>query len=183
MDKRTRWQGPLIRLRAILQDFPLQETLKWRQPVYAVDGGNIAILYDMKAFCGVSFFNGAVLEDPAGLLEPPGPNSRFARRARFCTDDEVIEAEPALRQLIAAAIEAERTGLKPDPAPEPEWPDALTDALADDPELAAAFDALTPGRQRGYAIVIAQAKQAATRAARVQKHRARILAGKGIHDR
>jgi uncharacterized protein YdeI (YjbR/CyaY-like superfamily) len=54
--------------------------------------------------------------------------------------------------------------------------------LARDPELSAAFDALTPGRQRAYLLHFAGAKQSATREARVEKCAPRILAGKGLLD-
>jgi uncharacterized protein YdeI (YjbR/CyaY-like superfamily) len=54
--------------------------------------------------------------------------------------------------------------------------------LDDDPELAEAFRALTPGRQKGYLLHFAGAKQSATRAARVEKHAPRILKGLGLDD-
>jgi len=62
-------------------------------------------------------------------------------------------------------------------------PDELVEALDADPELADAFRALTPGRQTSYLINLAQAKQPATRTARVEKFRPRILAGKGALER
>ncbi len=55
--------------------------------------------------------------------------------------------------------------------------------LANDPELAAAFAALTPGRQREYNFHIAGAKQAKTRESRIDKCVPKILAGKGLRDR
>ena len=58
-----------------------------------------------------------------------------------------------------------------------------TSELDEAPDLKAAFDALTPGRQRGYSLYIGGAKQPATRFSRIEKHRDRILEGKGIHDR
>jgi uncharacterized protein YdeI (YjbR/CyaY-like superfamily) len=54
--------------------------------------------------------------------------------------------------------------------------------LDDDPELAEAFHALTPGRQKGYLLHFTGAKQSATRAARVEKHAPRILRGLGLDD-
>ena len=54
--------------------------------------------------------------------------------------------------------------------------------LDDDPALAEAFHALTPGRQKAYLLHFAAAKQSATRAARVEKHIPRILKGLGIDD-
>ena len=55
-------------------------------------------------------------------------------------------------------------------------------ALKRMPELKKAFNALTPGRQRGYLLHFAGAKQASTRVARIEKHVPRILAGKGLDD-
>lgn len=40
-----------------------------------------------------------------------------------------------------------------------------------------------PGRQRGYALHFAGAKQPATRIRRIEKYLPAILAGKGMHDR
>jgi uncharacterized protein YdeI (YjbR/CyaY-like superfamily) len=62
-------------------------------------------------------------------------------------------------------------------------PDELTDALDADPELAEAFAALTPGRQKSYAFNLNQAKQSATRVARIDRFREKILAGKGALER
>ena len=54
--------------------------------------------------------------------------------------------------------------------------------LEDDPKLAEAFHALTPGRQKGCLLHFAGAKQSSTRRARVGKHAPRILAGLGLDD-
>jgi uncharacterized protein YdeI (YjbR/CyaY-like superfamily) len=54
--------------------------------------------------------------------------------------------------------------------------------LAQQPELQAAFHALTPGRQRAYLLHFSKAKQSATRTARVQNCIPRILEGKGLDD-
>ena len=62
-------------------------------------------------------------------------------------------------------------------------PEELTDALDADPELAEAFYALTPGRQKSYAFNLNSAKQSATRVARIAKFRDKIIAGKGALER
>jgi uncharacterized protein YdeI (YjbR/CyaY-like superfamily) len=54
--------------------------------------------------------------------------------------------------------------------------------LDDDPKLAEAFHALTPGRQKGYLLYFSGAKQSATRAVRVEKHIPRILKALGLQD-
>jgi uncharacterized protein YdeI (YjbR/CyaY-like superfamily) len=51
-----------------------------------------------------------------------------------------------------------------------------------DRALAKAFRALTPGRQKAYLLHFAGAKQAATRAARVEKHAPRVMRGLGMDD-
>ena len=61
-------------------------------------------------------------------------------------------------------------------------PEELAAALEADADLRAAFEALTPGRKRGYVLHISGAKQARTRASRVEKWTPRILQGKGLHD-
>lgn len=51
------------------------------------------------------------------------------------------------------------------------------------PDLKAAFEALTPGRQREFHLHVSDAKQSATRQARVEKCVPKILAGQGGCDR
>jgi uncharacterized protein YdeI (YjbR/CyaY-like superfamily) len=54
--------------------------------------------------------------------------------------------------------------------------------LRKNPALKAAFEALTPGRQKGYLLYFSSAKQAKTREARVEKCTPQILNGKGLDD-
>jgi CDGSH-type Zn-finger protein len=49
-------------------------------------------------------------------------------------------------------------------------------------ELKTAFEALTPGRQRGYLLHFSSAKQSETRIQRIDKCKNKILAGKGFND-
>jgi uncharacterized protein YdeI (YjbR/CyaY-like superfamily) len=49
--------------------------------------------------------------------------------------------------------------------------------------LKTAFEALTPGRQRGYILYFSAPKQSKTRQSRVEKCRQQILNGKGFNDR
>jgi uncharacterized protein YdeI (YjbR/CyaY-like superfamily) len=61
-------------------------------------------------------------------------------------------------------------------------PEEFQKRVDDDPKLAEAFLALTPGRQKGYLLHFAGAKQSATRVARVEKQVPRILQGLGLDD-
>ncbi len=176
-------QGALRALRRVLLDHDLGETLRWRQPCYQVDGRNLAILGTRKADCVLSLFQGVLLTDPEGLLLSAGPNTRAARLVRFTSAQDVHDREPALRRLIGEAIALERAGRRVDAAPASEPHPAELQACFDaDPALQAAFEALTPGRQRGYLLHINAAKQASTRTARIMQAAPRIMAGLGRHD-
>jgi uncharacterized protein YdeI (YjbR/CyaY-like superfamily) len=181
---KERWHEELEELKRIARECDLTEEVKWRQPCFTLDGRNVLILGTLKDACIASFFKGALLKDPEGLLVKPGENSRFTRYLRFTSVDEVREREPIVKAYIREAVEAERAGLTVDVGDdEPEPPEELVERLAQDPDLAAAWDALTPGRRRGYVIHVAGAKQPATRTARIDRQRDRILEGKGLHDR
>ncbi|MBL6734227.1 MAG: YdeI/OmpD-associated family protein, partial [Candidatus Poseidonia sp.] len=87
------------------------------------------------------------------------------------------------RALIASAIDVERRGVQMERVRhEVEVCEALQAKFDAEPAFKAAFEALTPGRQRAYHLYFNQAKQEKTRLARVEKFEAAILAGKGMHD-
>jgi uncharacterized protein YdeI (YjbR/CyaY-like superfamily) len=178
------WREELSALRAILLGCPVTEEFKWRSPCYTVQGGNVATVWSLKDACTLSFFKGVLLKDPAGILVAPGENSRSVRVARFTSLAEIVDATDTLRRYVAEAVELEKAGRKVElPSDDFELPAELTDRLDAEPALKAAFEALTPGRRRGYALYFSQPKQAATRTARIDRSAARILEGKGLHDR
>lgn len=146
-------------------------------------GANIALVQEFKDFLALMFFKGALLDDPAGVLESQGPNSRSARRMRFTSVDDVHRLASTIEGYVAEAIDVEASGAEVGPPPELELVDELRERLEADPALKAAFDGLTPGRQRAYNLHVAGAKRSETRAARVEKHVPRILEGKGPNDR
>ena len=179
----TQWPEELAAIRPLLLEAGLDEAFKWGKPCYTHDGANILILQEMKAHLAVMFFKGALLSDPAGVLRSQGPNSRSALRIEITSTEEVHDLADLLRDYVAEAIEVEASGLEVAPAPELELVEELRLRLEADPALRAAFESLTPGRQREYHLHISEAKQAATRESRVDKAAPRILAGKGLRDR
>ncbi len=179
----TLWPDELAAIRPVLLECGLDETFKWGKPCYAHDGANIAILQEMKAHLALMFFKGALLSDPAGILREQGPNSRSARRIEITSVEQVHDLAEVLGDYLAEAMEVEAAGLTVEPRPELELVEELQARLDSDPELRAAFAALTPGRQREYHLHISEAKQATTREARVDKAVPRILDGKGLRDR
>ncbi len=177
------WPAEIAEVRAVLLGCGLDEELKWGKPCYVHEGANIAIVQEMKGFLALMFFKGALLPDAAGVLEDQGPNSRSARRMRFTSVDEVQRLADAVRALVQEAVDAEDAGLDAGPPPELVLAAELQQRLDGDPALKAAFEALTPGRRREYNLHVSEAKQASTRAARVEKQVPRILEGKGLRDR
>jgi uncharacterized protein YdeI (YjbR/CyaY-like superfamily) len=178
----TEWHDEAARLRELLLGCGLDEDLKWGKPCYASDGNNIAILQPMKAFLSLMFFKGALLSNEHGALESQGENTRSALRLCFTSVAQVEARADIVRTCVREAIEVERAGLSVGPPPPLEPCPELQAALDADPALAAAFAALTPGRQREYDMHIAGAKQTATREKRAQTCAPKILAGKGLRD-
>lgn len=178
------WSEELRALREILLDCGLTEEFKWRGPCYTFDGGNVAVIWGFKENVALGFFKGVLLKDPEGLLVAPGDNSRAVRMFRFTGLDQIKAIESTIRTYVREAIELEKAGAKVDlPKDDIVYPEELLAALEEDPELQEAFEALTPGRKRGYALHFAQPKQSATRVSRIEKSRDRILAGKGLQER
>lgn len=182
--KVTRWGAELAALREIALGCGLSEELKWGHPCYTLGEKNVILLHGFKEYCAVLFFKGALLEDPRGLLVQQTKNVQAARQLRFTSLAEVTSRARALRAFVKQAVAVEKAG-KAVPRKETgdfDVPAELEAAFRRAPALKRAFGALTPGRQRAYLLHFGGAKQSATRAARVEKHRARILAGKGLDD-
>lgn len=178
------WQPELRELRRILLDLDLEEALKWRQPCYAAEGDNIAIIGRRKAGCVITFFRGALLADPDGVLLSPGPNSRSGRLLSFTSVAEIRAAEDQIRAFVAESIVHRQAGttIEPVKVDDGDWPDELVQVFEDDPEMEEAFTGLTPGRQRGFLLHFNGAKQSETRTRRILEARERIMLGKGRHD-
>lgn len=182
--KNKRWQEELAKLRSIVLDCGLTEEVKWMSPCYTSENKNIALLHVFKEYCAMLFFKGALLKDPAGILIQQTDNVQSARQARFKNVQEISEVEATLKAYILEAVAVEKAGLKVELKNTTEYPvpEEFQLALDEIPALKRAFDALTPGRQRGYLLYFSQAKQAKTREARVEKCIPQILAGKGLND-
>lgn len=177
------WRGEMQKLRSILLACGLDEEVKWGKPCFLYQGANVAILQPFKAFCALLFFKGALLKDSRGLLRSQGENTQSAMRLEFTSEAQITRA--VVSAYVKQSIAVEKAGLKVDfkAKRELELPQELSRKLKKDRKLAKAFAALTPGRQRGYVLHFAGAKQSRTRAARIDKCIPAILAGKGMHDR
>ena len=183
LSKAKKWQEEFKKLRMIILPSGLTEELKWGKPCYTFQDSNILIIQGFKEYCALMFCKGALLRDPKGILIQQTKHVQAARQIRFTNVREIVKMESILRAYIHEAIEAEKAGIKvhfkknPEPIPE-----ELQNKLDEIPALKTAFEALTPGRQRGYILYFAAAKQSKTREARVEKWMAQILNGKGLDD-
>lgn len=183
-DKATDWADEQRTLREILRRTPLVEAFKWKQPVYTHHGANLVTIWAFKDGCGLGFFKGVLLDDPEKVLDHVGQNSRSAMKVMFRSAAEVEAAEPLIHAYVAEAIEREERGETVEFAKDDlELPAELIEALAADPELAEAWDALTPGRRRSHVLHISGARQSATRTARIERNRDKILARKNFQGR
>jgi uncharacterized protein YdeI (YjbR/CyaY-like superfamily) len=185
LSKAKKWQQEMRKLRTIILDCQLTEELKWGKPCYTFQESNIVLIVGFKEYCALIFCKGALLNDTNGILIKPGENTQAGRQIRFTNMREIVEMEPILKAYICEAIEAEKAGLEVNfkAITELIYPDELQKKLKENPRLKAAFEALTPGRQRAYNLYFSAPKQSKTRESRIEKCRQRILNGKGLNDR
>lgn len=180
-----KWREEVTRLRSIILACGLTEEVKWGKPFYTFQQANIVVIWAFKAECALGFCKGVLLKDAHGILVKPGENTQAVRRIPFTSVREIAEIEPILKAYIHEAIEVEKAGLEVIYKKSTEFvvPEELQKKLDATPALKAAFDALTPGRQRGYILHLSTPKQSKTRESRVEKCGQRILAGRGLNDR
>ena len=181
--KANKWKDEIQALRSILLESGLDEELKWGKPCFVFEEKNVAIIQPFKEHCSLMFFKGALIKDTRKLLRSQGENTQSAMRLEF-TDKKQIK-KTIVKAYVKQAIAVEKAGLKANfkAKRELELPEELTRILRKDSKLAKAFNALTPGRQRGYVLHFTGAKQSKTRTARIEKAIPRILEGKGINER
>jgi uncharacterized protein YdeI (YjbR/CyaY-like superfamily) len=178
------WTTGVAELRRICLSSGLIETLKWGHPCYMHRDRNIAIIGALRNDYRLSFFHASLMKDPDGVLQKQGPNTRHADMIRFTKNDQAAKMEPIIASYLKEAMGYAEAGIKPaKDKSELELPEELIEALGSDPELAAGFEGLTPGRKKSYVINLNSAKKPETRIARIAKFRDHILAGKGALER
>ena len=180
----SKWRDEFEALRRIVLDCGLTEELKWYQPCYTLGKKNIVLMHGFKEYCALLFFKGVLLKDPKGILIQQTENVQAARQIRFTNVREIVKLKPTLKAYIHEAIDVEKAGKKVKLKKTAEFkiPVEFQNKLNELSNVRKAFEALTPGRQRGYIYHFSQPKQSKTREARVERHLPRILSGKGLDD-
>lgn len=179
-----RWKDELTALREIVLECLLEEDFKWKHPCYTYKGANVVLIHGFKEYCALLFMKGALLNDELGLLYQQTDNVQSGRQIRFTSLEEILSKRAELKTYVFDAIEVEKSGAKVPTKKTEDFPvpTELIEKWEADASFKQAFEALTPGRQRGYLLHFAQAQQSNTRKARIEKYTERILKGKGITD-
>ena len=188
--KAKSWQQEINKLRMILLDCGLIEELKWGVPCYMFltlagnKKANIVLIHVFKEYCALLFFKGALLQDANGILIQQTANVQAGRQVRFTNVKQIVKMERILKAYTYEAIEVEKAGLKVPLKETAEFrmPVEFENKLNKNAALKKAFEALTPGRQRGYMLHFSAPKQSKTREARIEKCMHQILNGKGLND-
>jgi uncharacterized protein YdeI (YjbR/CyaY-like superfamily) len=183
-NKSEKWKSELEQLRVIILDCGLTEELKWGCPCYTFQQNNIILIHEFKEYCAMLFMKGALLNDADNILIQQTENVQAARQIRFTNLQEIIDRKVTLKAYIYEAIEVEKAGLKVELKKTTEFPmpDEFQQKLDKFPDLKTAFEALTPGRQRGYLLHFSQPKQSKTRESRIEKCMPLIFEGKGWNE-
>lgn len=184
MAYRERWKAEIAEMRRVLSGLPMKEERKWGKPTYTVDGKNVVIMQGFKEYFGLGFFQGALLKDPKKVLVQLG-QVHAGRVMKFTSATDIMAKAATIKAYVREAIAVEKDGLRMEPKKTADFPvpEELTQRFRKDPRFKRAFEALTPGRQRGYLYHFGAAKQSATRVARIEKAMPAIFEGRGFLER
>ncbi|WP_166924316.1 YdeI/OmpD-associated family protein [Flavobacterium poyangense] len=183
-EEAKKWKEEQEELRRIALDCQLTEELKWDSPCYTFQNNNIVLIHAFKDYCAFLFFKGALLKDTDTILNHQSKNTQATRQIRFTNVKDIAEIKATVKAYIYEAIEIEKAGLQVifKKTEEFDVAEEFQRKLDELPYLKTAFEALTPGRQRGYLLYFSQSKQSKTRETRIEKVIPQILAGKGLKD-
>lgn len=184
LEQEERWRPEFEALREVILPSGLSEEMKWGKPTYALDGQNVVLMHGFKDYAALLFMKGALLKDEDHVLVQQTENVQSARQLRFTSVDEIKRMDNLIKAYLDEAILIEKSGAKVEKKTTAEFAvaDEFKARLDGDGALKAAFEGLTPGRQRGYLLYFSGAKQAKTREVRIDKCVPQILAGKGLDD-
>lgn len=182
--KMIKWTKELSLLRNILLECNLTEEVKWGQPTYTFQKSNIALIHGFRDYCAIMFFKGALLKDTIKILVQQSENVQATRQIRFTDFKQINKLADEIKAYIFEAIEIEKAGIKIEYKKTEEFkiPEELLNKFKQIEEFKSAFYKLTPGRQRGYLLYFADAKQSKTREERIEKYFQKIMEAKGLND-
>src|SRR5256884_8457193 len=151
MAYREWWEAEIAEMRRVLAGFAMKEECKWGKPTFSVDGKNIVIMQGFKEYFGLGFFQGALLKDPKKVLVQLG-QVHAGRAMKFTSVKDITAKAATIKAYVREAIADAKAGLRmvPKRTSDSPVPEELSERFRRDPRFKRAFEALTPGRQRGY---------------------------------
>ena len=184
ISKKEEWQKELLLLRSVFNDLPVEETIKWGAPTYTFNGKNIVSLAAFKSYCGLWFFQGALLKDKRKVFINAQENKTKAMlQWRFYSSEEIDIN--LIKEYVLESIENCKKGkeIKPDRSKkELVVPIELASELSKNKKFKENFDSFSNSRKIEFANYIAEAKKAETRLRRMEKIIPMILEKIGLHD-
>ncbi|MGV3504514.1 MAG: YdeI/OmpD-associated family protein [Adhaeribacter sp.] len=184
LGKARKWQEEMTLLREIRLECDLKEDFKWMHPCYTYKDSNVVLIHGFKNYCALLFFKGVLLKDEQGILIQQTENVQDRRQIRFTDLAEIEKLRAAIREYVLEAVKIAESGQKVALKKTADYsvPAEFQKRLQEDKDLTKAFEALTPGRQKGYLLYFSAAKQSATREGRIDRSLQKIFAGKGVDD-
>ena len=185
ISKKEKWRKELEILRAIFADLPLDEAIKWGAPTYVFEKKNIVGLAAFKNYCGLWFFQGALLKDKNKVfMNAQEGKTRSMLQWRFYSTEEINT--DLVKKYVLEAIENVKLGIEIKPSrskKEVIIPDELSSTLKLNEELKVHFELLSNSKKREFSNYISEAKKNHTKINRIEKITPLILNGVGLHDK
>jgi len=182
--KQEKWSDEMAKLRKIMMECGLDESLKWGRPCYSYKGELVTGISGFKNHYGVWFFQGVFLEDKTQILvNAQEGKTKAMRQMRF--DDNHMPDYNIVKSYVKEARENARLGkkVKARPKKKTDIPLELKDALESDDDLKRAYHALSSGKKNEFNEYIQEAKRETTKMKRLEKIFPMIKRGEGLNDR
>ena len=144
------------------------ETMKWSSPHFDYKGMFCGIAA-FKEHVGFGFWKAALLAEHlpgSGSLSAAGQFGRIASMHDLPSDRELTRILKIAKKLNDDEVKA--PPMRKGPRPELKAPADLLAALAKNKKARATFDGFPPGQRREYIAWVIEAKQASTRAKRIE---------------
>jgi uncharacterized protein YdeI (YjbR/CyaY-like superfamily) len=184
MKSEEKWSEAIERLKELLAQTELIETVKWGIPVYTYNQKNVVGIAGFKEHFALWFYNGVFLSDPLHvLITASDGKTKALRQWRFRSIEEINEKE--LLNYVRESIRNEDLGKvwKPERSQDLEVPETLKNELVKSQELNNSFFALSSYKRKEFIEHITSAKREETQLSRLQKIIPMILSGRGLNDK
>ena len=156
----------------------VEEDIKWSMPAFIYKGRPLANMAAFKAHAAFGFWNRQELQT-GQEGDAMGQYGRITSRETMPDDAVLLGALHKAVAMIDAGVKPQRPARAP--RPEAAVPPELAEALANDAEASAKWDAFPPGCRREYCEWIDGAKRDETRAKRVATTIAQTREGKKMN--